>query len=152
MRLQPFMTLNRQRLVQKSQWFNRSSQQDVWGNQDFYVPHSATANDRVHAEGHHAPISASASRALSHMLSVIMSRYVILSAGRSWQSEKQCMNFYQLVNTSWVIIPQCNRGAEHDFFLDFWGRRQLSHPSLDTGHCLSPLCVKPFICLQKVIL
>lgn len=64
---------------------------------------------------------ASGSCVVSHMLAVITSRYVILPAGRSWQSEKPCMKFYQLVNTSGVIIPLCIGVVTWlDFFFIFW--------------------------------
>lgn len=64
------------------------------------------ANSRGLAKGHHAPAPVSGSCVVSHMFCAITSRSLILPAGRSWQKEKPCMKFYQLVDTSRVIIPQ----------------------------------------------
>lgn len=68
-----------------------------------------------------------------HMFTAIMSRYVILPAGRSWQSEKPCVKFYQLVCTSRVIIPQCITVVTWiDFLCFFFFLRMLTAPNTTT--------------------
>lgn len=108
--LQLFMTLKRKRQVQRSKrlnifflFFLRWMSAQALCSPSAVAPTSSTGG----AEGHRVLAPASGSCVASHMFSVIMSGCVILPAGCSSQRKKPCMKFYQLVNTSSVIIPQC---------------------------------------------
>lgn len=109
--LQLSVTLKRTRQVQKTKRLNIFFLffSYVWMSAQALCSPSAVAptSSAGWAEGHRALAPASGSCVASHMFSVIMSGCVILPAGCSSQRKKPCMKFYQLVNTSSVIIPQC---------------------------------------------